>query len=76
MDASEHGHTEVVKLLLSKGADPKKVTTVSRITSGRVTIICTYINYCFACTCTDTVKGRQILRFSLRYMIVCVHVHV
>ena len=29
MEASEHGHTEVVKLLLSREADPKKVATVS-----------------------------------------------
>ena len=36
MEASEHGHTEVVKLLLSKEADPKKVTTVSHLTYERL----------------------------------------
>ena len=33
MEASERGHTEVVKFLLSKDADPTKVTTVSIIPS-------------------------------------------
>ena len=31
MEASERNHTEVVKLLLSKGADPKKITIVSYV---------------------------------------------